>query len=110
MSNQPFSIKKTADTNMYVVYTASGAINTNSAPIFEKTLENAVRQADLNEQASICVNMAAVTFLSSMGIRVILASFKKAKARKIEFYLECLPENVRNVIGMVALDQLMVRS
>ena len=57
----------------------------------------------------IILNMQAVSFLSSGGIRVLLMYFKILKGNGGSFYIEKPSENVKNVLGLVALDEMLLR-
>ena len=56
----------------------------------------------------IVLDMSAVKYLSSSGIRVILSTYK-ALVNKGSFYVANPSSNVENVLGMVALDSLLLK-
>ena len=55
------------------------------------------------------LNMRDVDFLSSGGIRVLLMFYKKTKEKGGSFHVENPSENVRNVLGMTALDNMLLK-
>jgi anti-anti-sigma factor len=57
----------------------------------------------------IVINMCFVKSFSSAGIRVVLATYKKLKKVGGKLQIENPSENVKNVIGMVALDELLLK-
>jgi len=57
----------------------------------------------------IVINMCFVDFFSSAGIRVILHMYKKVTSMGGSLKIENPSENVRNVIGLVALNELLLK-
>ena len=72
-------------------------------PIQEK-MEEAVK----NGVIKIILNMSQVEYLSSAGIRVILKTHRDLKKAGGAFGIEKPSNNVKNVIGMAALNELLV--
>jgi anti-anti-sigma factor len=81
-----------------------GRVNAASADTLLVKLENAFDK----EQKKIVVNMHQVEYLSSIGIRAILKIYKQAAETGRKFYIENPSESVKNVIGMVALNEMLV--
>jgi anti-anti-sigma factor len=81
-----------------------GRVNAASADTLLYRLEAALEK----EQKNIVVNMHQVVYLSSVGIRVILKIYKQAAEAGGKFNIENPSENVRNVLGMVALNDMLV--
>jgi anti-anti-sigma factor len=81
-----------------------GRVNAASADVLLDKLEAALGK----EQKKIVVNMHQVEYLSSIGIRVILKIYKQAEETGRKFNIENPSENVKNVLGMVALNEMMV--
>lgn len=63
--------------NSVGVLTVSGQIDAYSAPEIEKALT-----AIINEQGRVVVDLAAVDYVSSAGLRVMLAGLKQARGLK----------------------------
>jgi len=84
--------------------TASGRIDSNSADILREKLDKALA----SEHKTIILNMYKVNYLSSIGIRVILNTYKQAKEADIKFNISHPSEFVKNVLGMVALKEMLV--
>jgi len=80
-----------------------GRVNAASADILLYKLETALKEKRMN----IVVNMTQVEYLSSVGIRVILKVYKQAAETGGKFNIERPSEIVKNVLGMVALKQLV---
>jgi anti-anti-sigma factor len=59
-------------------------------------------------QKTIILNMSQIEYLSSIGIRVILKTYKQALEADGKFNIEHPSEIVKNILGMVALKELMV--
>ena len=85
-------------------FTLKGRINAANADILLYKLETALNEGYIN----IIVNMSQIEYLSSVGIRVILKIYKKASEAGGKFNIERPSDNVRNVIGMVALKEMLV--
>ena len=83
---------------------AKGRIDSNSADILREKLENALK----GEYKSIIINMSQIKYLSSIGIRVILNIYKQAKEADKKFNIARPSAFVKNVLGMVALKEMLV--
>ncbi|MDR2546325.1 MAG: STAS domain-containing protein [Lachnospiraceae bacterium] len=57
----------------------------------------------------LVINMCFVKIFTSAGIRVILATYKKLRRIGGTLKIENPSETVRNVIGMTALDELLMK-
>ena len=86
-------------------FTLKGQVGLKESAVIEYKLGEAI---ELGCTRAI-INMSMVTMFTSAGIRVILAAHKKLKKAGGELKIESPAENVRNVIGMVALDELLLR-
>jgi len=84
--------------------TAKGRVDANSSDVLLHKLEKALK----NEQKYIVLNMSGVEYLSSIGIRVILDIYKKAAKVGGSFRIESPSQIVRNVLGMIALKQMVI--
>jgi len=102
--NEELTITKEED-NGSVRFILNGRVNTTTANILQFKLDGAVDKG----HKLIIANMANVKFLSSSGIRVLLAAYKKAAKQGSRFRIEYPSENVRNVLGMTALDELLLK-
>jgi len=85
-------------------FVLKGRVNAASADTLLFKLETAIKDGHIN----IVVNMARIEYLSSVGIRVILKIYKQAAEKGGKFNIESPSENVRNVLGMVALKDMLV--
>jgi len=84
--------------------TAKGRIDSNSAEILLLKLEKTLNEGKKN----IILNMTMVDYLSSIGIRVILKIYKQASEAGGSFSIEHPSEIVKNVLGMVALKEMLL--
>ena len=87
-----------------VKFTIKGRVNSNNAPAVQHKLDEALRAGRYH----IVLNMSHVDFLSSAGIMVILKTHKDATRAGGSFGIEHPSENVRNVLGMAALNEMLV--
>jgi len=84
---------------------ASGRIGTNEAVMLERKLNSALDEAPLY----LILNMRQVEYLSSSGIRILLATYKKALKIRKGFRIEAPTEAVKNVLGMVNMVDLLMK-
>ncbi len=81
-----------------------GKVGSLEAPNLERKLNEALdKKPDL-----LVLDMSLVNFLSSGGIRVLLNTYKKALSAGKKFRIAHPSENVINVLGMVALDEMLL--
>ena len=85
-------------------FVAKGRVDANSADVLLYKLETALKDG----QKTIILNMTQVEYLSSIGIRVILKTYKQALEAGGKFNIERPSEIVKNVLGMTALKELLV--
>jgi len=103
--NENFIITKDKDKTLGLIrFTVKGRVNSNNAPALQYKIEDALNYGELN----IILNMEQVEYLSSDGIRVILKIYKQAEKAGGKFKIERPSEIVRNVLGLVALNELLV--
>ena len=81
-----------------------GRISSSTSNKFTKELNNAISM----RQSNIILDMRDVQFLSSMGIRAILSTYKQAVAIGGRLQIVNPPENVVNVLGMAALNTMLL--
>jgi len=95
-------VKETTPTGTRLIL--RGRIGLTNAPTLQFELDELVKK----EEIHIILNMCQVSFLSSAGIRVILKTHRVVTEMGGCLGIEDPSENVKNVIGMVALDELLV--
>ncbi len=88
-----------------VKFTLKGPVNTIGASTLQYRLEDTLDAGYTN----IIANMTQVSYLSSSGIRVLLSTFKKALKLEGQFRIERPSENVKNVLGIAALDEMLLK-
>ena len=104
MSSDDFTITEEVGDGVYKLF-LKGRVTSMNANVFQYKLDDEFAKGHTN----IVVNMMQVVFLSSAGIRVLLMYFKKAKELGGTFFIEHPSENVANVLGMTALDDMLLR-
>lgn len=87
-----------------VKFIAKGRINATNA----EDLLFMMREALDNGSQNIVLNMLKVDFLSSAGIKAILRIYKDTAEAGGKFGIEMPSQNVRNVLGMIALDEMLI--
>ena len=96
------TVNKSLGTAKFII---KGRMNAAGAPALQHKLENAINEGIKN----IVLDMFDVKFLSSAGIRVILKIHKQISQSGGNFNIELPSENVKNVLGMVALDEMLIK-
>jgi len=81
-----------------------GRIDSNSSDLLLAKLETAIDEGN----KSIILNMHSVGYISSIGIRIILKIYKRLSEEGGSFKIEHPSEIVKNVLGMVALEEMLI--
>jgi len=103
MSDENLQITQSIDDGI-CTFSVKGRIDSNSADVLLVKLETAVNEG----QKTILLNMSQIEYLSSIGIRVILKVYKQAAEAGGAFSITRPSEIVKNVLGMVALQEMLV--
>jgi len=104
MDNEKITITKLSevpDTKLEV----AGYIVYDTAVAFEKALNDSFQE----EPESITVDMDKVVVFTSIGIKIILKAYKKAREKKVSFQLESPSDVVRNVLKLSDLTELLLK-
>jgi anti-anti-sigma factor len=84
------------------VIDAQGRIDTSSAPELETQLQELLARG----KSRIIANMAHVSYISSSGLKVLLAALRKARDQQGELVL-CNPQpKVLSILKMIGFDQI----
>ena len=86
-------------TNTELVVTLSGELNTLTAPELSSLLEK-----ELGGVQSLTLDFAECDYVSSAGLRVLLATFKQLKAAGGSMVLTHVGENFMDVLQSTGLD------
>ena len=84
--------------------TIQGRIDSTNAVELGYTLDQVLKKG----QTNIILNMLRVEYLCSTGIRMILKAYKEALAAGGKLGIEMPSESVKNVLGIVALNEMLV--
>ena len=87
-----------------VKFKVIGRITTVNEEYFEEMLTHALEEGFYH----IVLNLQDVTLITSAGIRIILKTFKSCLEKGGRFRIEDPSEVVKNVMGLSALQQMMV--
>jgi len=101
MEGEDFEIEKGKIPGKLIV---KGRLNTLNAPRLENEIIDTLNAGDKH----IILDLSRVSYLSSTGIRVILKTFKQAKVSGGKLNIERPSENVKNVLGMAALEEMLL--
>lgn len=77
----------------------SGEVNTATAPQLKNILD-----AELPESDEVTFDFQHCDFVSSAGLRILLATFKTLRARKGKMKLTNIGPNFREVLNITGLD------
>ena len=98
-----YSLVQDSSFGKHCHFTVKGRVSLNESSHLEAALVKAA-EAGYTE---IVIDMSLVSQLSSVGIRVLLSMHKRMKKINGRLRIENPSENVKNVIGMIALDELL---
>ena len=79
-----------------------GRVNTTTAEDFDREMTKALKSG-----SRVTVNMYNVTLLTSVGIRVILKTYKLCTSAGGKFLIEKPSTAVQNVLGLSALERML---
>lgn len=85
------------------VFRLEGRIDAVSSGVLEKALHNAVEK----NHAKVALDFAKVDYLSSAGMRLLLATTKKLKATGGMLVLFSVHENVMEIIRMAGFEKIL---
>ena len=104
MENTDFSITQ-KETGEGIKFILKGHMDYTKSEELQIQLEEVIKNGKIN----IILNMHEVNYLCSTGIRVIIKTFKDTKNVGGSFGIEMPSERVRNVLGLVALDEMLIK-
>ena len=104
MQNEDFLINEEAIGDSIKLF-VKGRVTSINASALDYQINEALKKGI----SEIIINMMQVAFLSSAGIRVLLMYFKKCKENGGSLRVENPSENVINVLGMTALDEMLLK-
>jgi anti-sigma B factor antagonist len=88
------------------ILVAEGRLDFNSAPGFEKDMDQALARAGASS-AGLIVDCAALEYVSSAGLRVFLLGARNASRAKLAFAVCSLSETVREVFELSGFNRVM---
>jgi len=80
----------------------SGRMDANSSPDGEEGIQSLVRSG----RTKIVVNASGLSYISSSGLRVLLAGLKLAREAGGDIRLSCLQPQIRDVITMTGFNRI----
>ena len=104
MKNDEFEIFR-VDNPDGVKFNLKGFITSYYADTLQNELDKTLKDGVVN----IILNMLFVEYICSTGIKVLLKTFKSAKEAGGKLSIEMPSERVKNVLGMVALDEMLIK-
>ena len=104
MDNDIFEVTKEKSEDL-VKFLIKGRVNATNS----EKLHDILKKTLVEGEKHIILNMLWVEFLSSAGIRVILKTYQEINDLGGSFGIEMPSINVRNVLGMTALDDILIK-
>jgi anti-sigma B factor antagonist len=104
MKEENFVITKDRVQGGIIRFSVKGRVNATNSPVLKNKLEEAINDEHIN----IFLNMSQVDYLSSIGISAILSVYKRIEEVGGNFGIEQPSEVVRNVLGITALERMLV--
>ncbi len=92
---------QTGEAGAECVLTVRGDIDLASAPDFETSLRTALEAVP----SSITVDLAALTFIDSSGLRVLVSLSKEARSRGATLGLRNVPRHAQRVLDITGLSE-----
>lgn len=86
------------------VLTLSGEVDPGTAPLLQEHLERLAGEPDITR---VAVDLSQITFLDSSGIRAIIAGSEALRTGSTEVVLRAPNANVRRVLEVTGLTQLL---
>jgi anti-sigma B factor antagonist len=83
------------------VLTVRGDVDLASAPDFETTLRTALDSSP----SSVTIDLAALTFIDSSGLRVLVSASKDAQSRGATLGLRNVPRHAQRVLDITGLSE-----
>ena len=88
----------------YIWIDVGGKVDSQNSSVLQEYIDSLIK----DDWKNIVLDMNEVKFFSSNGIRVVLATYKKL-FEEGSFYIAFPSSNVENVLGMVALDKMLLK-
>ncbi len=95
------SVEKAGDVATFHV---SGSVNTNTAPDFEKAVEQAFSAGDVT---SAVFDFSKLDYISSAGLRVLMVAYKKTAALGGSITIEGSSDEVMEVFEITGIADLL---
>jgi anti-sigma B factor antagonist len=92
------------DTDGIKMIMVDGELDTNAAPLVEKELNQLMEQGE----NKILLNCEKMDFISSSGLRVLLATAQNLKERNGELRVCCLNEDVQEVFDISGFSKILM--
>jgi anti-anti-sigma factor len=92
------------DESETIVVCPEGELDLAVADSFRTALQDAVRRAD----RAVQVDMAAVTFIDSTALAALIDAWRQARQRDVVLCVLRPAPNVRRVLDITGLDQLLL--
>ena len=86
-------------------FAIEGRVNSKNSFTLQRKLEDSLSSGE----TKIILNMTQVKYLSSEGIRVIINIYKQAEKAGGKLRIEQPSDVVKNVLGLVALNDMLVQ-
>ena len=96
-------IKERVHENIYII-SITGRIDTANARVIEAKLNEVVDES----MPKIIINLTAVDYISSSGLRVLLAAFKRQGQKNGSLIIVSNKPSVENIFNITGLDRVFI--
>ena len=86
-----------------IILRIEGRIDASSASILDRKINQLIEE----QHSSLALDFSRVDYLSSAGMRVLLAATKKLKSKKGHLILFSLSEEVSEIINLAGFDKIL---
>lgn len=86
-----------------IVLRIDGRIDASTSPVLERKINQLVEES----HSRLLLDFSRVDYLSSAGMRVLLAATKKMKAKKGDLILFSLQDEVSTTVRMAGFDKIL---
>lgn len=93
----------TSSENNHTIVSIDGKVDTNTSPELEKTLSELVEAGEVN----LLADFEHLSFISSAGLRVLLATAKKTKAQSGSLKVCALNPTVKEVFDISGFSTIL---
>lgn len=86
-----------------VILRVEGRVDVSTSPLLERAIDQLIQEKHLK----LALDFSGITYLSSAGMRVLLAKTKKVQSEKGSFVLFSVSEEVEEILKIAGFDRIL---